>query len=104
MGSLALSSPASQFVHASAAKSHLNTLDSRNNHYWWSAIGDSFSAGPGAGEEIEDGESCYRFDNTYPEELRRQINQDTTGLFKGLEQKMKFKLCTGAKIPEMIAK
>ncbi|KAM0425423.1 hypothetical protein ACHAPT_009480 [Fusarium lateritium] len=62
----------------------------------WAAIGDSFSAGPGAGDRYHDsGGDCYRTIGSYP----AQLEDD----FPVPDGKLQFRSCTGAKVPGMIA-
>lgn len=64
--------------------------------YPWAAIGDSFSAGPGAGSAFgEEPNECFRNDGSYP----AQLNND----FPFPDNGMQFLSCTGAVADDMIA-
>ncbi|KAJ3547919.1 hypothetical protein NM208_g1269 [Fusarium decemcellulare] len=61
----------------------------------WAAIGDSFSAGPGAGDKfLGGGGSCMRRVGSYPAQLRRD--------FPHANQHAQFLSCTGDKVPGLL--
>lgn len=78
--------------------------DSKNFHrrdadpfYPWAGLGDSFAAGPGAGEPYEDlsgTKGCYRSKGAYPAQLRTDFP------FPG--QDLQFLACTGDVVDDMI--
>ncbi|KAH0559576.1 hypothetical protein GP486_003914 [Trichoglossum hirsutum] len=64
------------------------------NH--WAALGDSYSAGPGAGDVIDDGSpKCYRCTQSYPSQLN-----NNTGMI-GAPRTFEFVGCSGARTPDI---
>jgi hypothetical protein len=97
--SLALSIP-TDLLGSIAASSHDNTgrlLARNNDEYPWVALGDSFSAGPGAGTPFSDvANDCYQNNGAYPP----QLNND----FPFPKPAMQFLSCTGHLVGDMIDK
>ncbi|KAH8590524.1 SGNH hydrolase-type esterase domain-containing protein [Bisporella sp. PMI_857] len=64
----------------------------------WAAIGDSYSAGIGAGKKIADSGSCARYDNSYPVLINSYelMPDDPVPAFEYLA-------CSGATTPEVLA-
>jgi GDSL-like Lipase/Acylhydrolase family len=85
--SLALSSP-TNLLGSTAART--------DDEYPWVALGDSFSAGPGAGSPYDDvPDDCLRNNGAYPP----QLNLD----FSFPHPAMQFLSCTGHVVDDMIA-
>lgn len=66
----------------------------------WTAIGDSYAAGIGAGDILKGNgdSSCSRYDNAYPIMLNQYFNSDTDiG-----DREFQFIACSGAETPEII--
>ncbi|KAF1981021.1 SGNH hydrolase [Aulographum hederae CBS 113979] len=59
----------------------------------WVALGDSFAAGPGAGDAWGDRPECVRGERTYP--LQMQNNRDMPGPARGQKPAFTMKACTG---------
>lgn len=57
----------------------------------WAAIGDSYAAGIGAGNNID--KSCARYDSAYPNLINNQLSEQRTDI------DFSFVACSGAKVP-----
>ncbi|TPX09106.1 uncharacterized protein E0L32_001631 [Thyridium curvatum] len=92
VASLALSMPAD-----SSSSTAARLAIREDPVYPWVAIGDSFSAGPGAGKPFGDEISgdCFRNDGSYPAQLNKDFPYPNNG--------MQFLSCTGAVTSDMIA-
>lgn len=71
-------------------------LRTRSPSFEWTAWGDSYASGVGAGEYIN-GRRCLRYAEAYPE----YINSDPDGLLKGSGGKFNNVVCSGAKAEEV---
>ena len=67
--------------------------------YKWVALGDSYSAGPGAGSDYDEsgGGSCMRTRGGYPARLQQRMLNDES--FD--DPDLSFLSCTGDKMPDM---
>lgn len=68
--------------------------------YPWAALGDSYAAGPGAGDHYDenDPDNCYRTMGSYPGELHERF------AFEDPRNTLQFLACSGAKTHHMIEK
>lgn len=69
----------------------------------WIALGDSFAAGPGAGDPYDDNSTCMRSTHAYPIKLQEHNNMKGPDGSGGPKPEFEFAACTGAQTYDLLA-
>lgn len=74
-----------------------------NTFSHWAALGDSFSAGPGAGNVVDGNNNCFRSDQSYPWYMSRSPSLPTQANGGDPTQFFSFQSCSGAETTDVAA-
>ncbi|CAO2654026.1 Nn.00g107590.m01.CDS01 [Neocucurbitaria sp. VM-36] len=82
-----------EFLKSGSVSTEGNNPDPRPSV--WVALGDSFAAGPGAGDELQDGANCVRGSMNYPLQMQADANIPGPNGRNGQKPIFTLKACTG---------